>query len=431
MAKVRTDVFVCTPDLVGSWLFYPAWLCMPGLYPKQLVLDYADVDRSRREARSINRTPYDIASWDTLDSHVQDGFVICHYRKFVEPRTKPLRYETIAGKRLGDLRETANAIVRDLSMEQKQKLVENGYRDWKRFGLELKKHLKRNDPVFEMAIDKTDQGIHEIANRGNLPLDPDRLIRRYLMKLQIGLLIRNEYAGREDIPLSRVRVFDTPEYKGAAEHLGKRLGLEEGTFAIPSSSPHENEAILRDILHMEQSQEPVYGRDLGELYEAIDEVKERQDAGMTDKEIETEIWEEVDKAKRETNWAGRIQEAGLLGANYPIWKEAMAAITGGQVDAMAAVVGLAPFLAALMLGQRMVSGSLSDYSSSAKFIVSRTCVRKYDVWQTVSERWLHHLTSLARRCVSRPVTAERISRQMMEPWIDNPVWYDPDEIPTS
>jgi hypothetical protein len=43
----------------------------------------------------------------------------------------------------------------------------------------------------------------------------------------------------------------------------------------------------------------------------------------------------------------------------------------------------------------------------------------------IEQTWLRYLLSLARKFKPRPVTRERIQRQMMEPWVENPVWYDP------
>lgn len=60
---MKTAIFICSPELVGSWMFYPAWLCMPNLYPRALVMDFVDLERCYKEAHSINATPYDIITW--------------------------------------------------------------------------------------------------------------------------------------------------------------------------------------------------------------------------------------------------------------------------------------------------------------------------------------------------------------------------------
>lgn len=323
---IRSATFVFTPEVVGTWMLYPIWLCMPGLFPRRLVLDNSDVGRSEREARSFNATPYDVITWETMRTHINNDFLICNYPQYGTRHEHPMLYDKIAGRHLNDFREIAQSIVRSLSKEQLLLIVKHGYENWKKFGLELKSHLKGNDPVFIEAIEQTDNGIADIL-QGNLPIDPARLVQRYLMKLQVGLQVRKKYAEWYNEPENTICVFDTPEYGPAAKLLAKKLNLDPAIFAIPTCGPDKNEQLIREVLSLEESTSPICGKDLTLLYEAIDYIKELQ-SNSSDDQIKKYIADQVELAKREVKRYVRIEGLSLTGGNLPILHEAAQAVGG-------------------------------------------------------------------------------------------------------
>ncbi|GAF92392.1 unnamed protein product, partial [marine sediment metagenome] len=42
----------------------------------------------------------------------------------------------------------------------------------------------------------------------------------------------------------------------------------------------------------------------------------------------------------------------------------------------------------------------------------------------IKHKWISQMLKFARKFKPRPITEERISRQMMEPWVKSSVWYD-------
>jgi len=69
-------IFVCTPELVNSWLFYPAWFCRADIIPCHIIMDYKDVDRCHKEALLRSATPYDYIVSDTLNMYEYHNFLL-------------------------------------------------------------------------------------------------------------------------------------------------------------------------------------------------------------------------------------------------------------------------------------------------------------------------------------------------------------------
>jgi hypothetical protein len=420
----RSATFVFTPEVVGSWMLYPAWLCLPGLLPRRLVLNYEDVERSQQEARSVNATPYDVITWETLRSHQLNELLVCHYPQYESIGKLPLMYEKIAKNQMGHFRDVAQRIIRTLSREELEQIVQHGYESWRHFGLQLKAHLKGNDPVFIEAIRQTDDGIAKVV-RGNLPLDPARLVQRYLMKLQVGLFIRKHYAEWSNTSESTICVFDTPEYAPAAKLLVQKLHLDPAAFAIPSEGPEKNEQLLREVLHLDESSEPICGKELERLYKAIDFIRKQQESNVSDDQIRRDIEDQVRKAGRDVSKAGKLESLRLGAANIPIMLEAGKAVAGTAGSFAILTVGALSTAYLALKAESVIRSSLSEYSSAVQFIVGRQVVHNFNPRYRIAQRWLPRLLSLARRYIPRPKTQERITRQMMEPWINSPVWYDP------
>lgn len=427
--RTKSAFFVCTPELVSSWLFYPAWLCMPNLCPRALVMDFSDLERRRKDAKSINVTPYDVITWETLKTYLDYGFLISHdplYNKPLKSGYVPLRYsERISKKELGELKTIAGRMTNSLSKEQLHKIVQHGYKSWKHFGLELRKILKDNDPIFSYAIERTNIELSEIE-RGIMPIDPKALVRRHLLKLLVGLRIRSVYSKMARIPESDIRVFDTPEYNPAAELLVKNLNLSPACFAIPTDTPEKNESFIREILNLEDSNVPLCSQDLVLLHDAVEEIKELFDSGGSEIEIKRQISSQVEEACHKVKRKDIISLLPFAGVNFPTWSQVAKALTGSTPDSIAPfIVSLLSILYVIFEGENILKGAISNYPSSVKFIVTREMFYNCNPVLNIKKTWLRHLLSLARKFKPRPATEEYIWREMKKPWVENPVWYDP------
>ncbi|MEW6685515.1 MAG: hypothetical protein AB1393_04840 [Candidatus Edwardsbacteria bacterium] len=425
----QTAIFICTPELVGSWIFYPAWLCMPNLYPRALVMDYIDLERCYKEANSVYATPYDIVTWQTLKTYIDYGFLISHdplYNKPFQSGSVPLSYSKwTSQKELDEFKSIARKIVNSLSKDQLHQIVYHGYKGWKHFGLELKKYFKGKDPLFATAIEKTNIGISQIE-RGLMPIDPKALIRRYLLKLLVGLHIRKIYSKMANISEGYIRIFDTPEYKPAAKLLIRNLNIEPNSFAIPTDTPERNESFIREVLGLKDSGVPLCSQDLDLLYDAVEQIKRDLNSGISEIEIRRDISSKIVEARRKVLRKDIIGALSLSSANIPTWIQVGKALLGSPPnDVPPLIVSLLSIVVAVATGESFLRDAISNYPSSVKFIVTREILYNFNPIFKIKQTWLRYLLSLARKFKPRPVTEERIRRQMMEPWIENPTWYDP------
>lgn len=391
-------------------------------------MDFADLDRSHKEATSLNATPYDIMTWQTLKTYMDYGFLISHhplYNKPFKTGSFPLKYsEWTSQKDLDEFKSISEKIVNSLSKEQLHQIVQDGYNGWKNFGLELKKHFKGKDPLFSRAIEITNIGISQIA-RGLMPIDPKALVRRYLLKLLVGLHIRNIYSKLVNMSKSNIRVFDTPEYNPAARLLVRHLRLEPACFAIPTDSPKKNESFIREVLKLEDTNVPLFSQDLDLLYRAVEEIKRRLDSGVSEVEIRRDIYSKVEEARHKVERRGIIGALSISSANIPAWVQIGKAIIGSPTNYITPlIVGLLSVVAAVTAGDSVLRDAMTSYSNPVKFIVTREILYSFNPAFRIKQTWLRYFFSLARKFKPRPVTEERIHRQMMAPWVENPVWYD-------
>lgn len=69
--------------------------------------------------------------------------------------------------------------------------------------------------------------------------------------------------------------------------------------------------------------------------------------------------------------------------------------------------------------------SLAGFGDAARFIVTRDMLYGFNPIFRMRELWITHITKLARHFSPQAATGERVMRQMMKPWLDLQVWYDP------
>lgn len=132
---MNSAVFVCTPELVGSWLFYPAWLCAEKVMPRRLVMDNKDLQRAEDAAKLHSATPYDVLVWETLRTYIHHDFLFA-YDPRLQKGAAGLDYRKLVGPtQLREFSRRAHFVVKRVrggSNEQLRKIVLHGYRSWKK-----------------------------------------------------------------------------------------------------------------------------------------------------------------------------------------------------------------------------------------------------------------------------------------------------------
>ena len=423
---MNSAVFVCTPELVGSWLFYPAWLCTEKVLPRHLVMDGRDLRKTKEASRLRSKTPYDVLVWETLRTYIHHNFLFT-YDPRLQTGTAGIDYRDFTGPlQLREFGRRASLIIKKVSggsKEQLHEIVLHGYRSWKKFGLEIRRHFKQGDTIFPEAIRNTQEELDQVMS-GKMPLDPELLLRRYLMKLQVGLHVRKEYARTHDTPEADIRVFDTPEYLPAANLL-VRFGLaHEDAFAIPTGNPDDNEQFIREVLNLKEDVKPLLGQDIILLQKAVLDVRGQLNANVPEWEIRQRLDSEVRRASNR-----RLLQNGELAltqAGLALSPEILGLFTGGSIDKrLVSLVSILSMLYLFAKAEIALRDSLADFSDAAKFIVTRDMLYGFNPLFRMKETWTTYVTSLARHYLPQAATRERIMRQMMKPWLDLQVWYDP------
>ncbi|MBI4286287.1 MAG: hypothetical protein HY670_10405 [Chloroflexi bacterium] len=415
-------VFLCTPQIVSSWLYYPAWLSTPGITPNCLVLDSNDLEHYQSAANSIDATPYSVLTWDTLDTYVAHRFIKAE-----------VSYSSCVRSDLSTMRQTAERITKSLAKEQLQSITLHGYESWLRYGLEIRKQWRGKETIFLRAIENTIAEMNKVRE-GNLPVDPERLVMRYLLKLLVALSIRKHYAAITGIPETHLFIFDIPEYGPAVDLLIKKMGVPSSLFAIPSVSTQANGRVIAEILGIDEPSLPNWGNDIDLLHEAIDEVGQILKSGVNQeflsKEIDAKLQEAHSKLKKK-----RIVYDLVIGSNLLTTAvEAARGLFGSSpVDLVLAMGSLAPLYLLMTTREKVLREELTGYSAFIRFLASREFLYPVEMKARKARIWKSHLFGIARKLLPKSLTQrhiqEEISRQMMAAWLNKPVWYDNSESP--
>lgn len=322
-------------------------------------------------------------------------------------------------RKRSDMREKALSILKRLSKEELATIARDGFENWLRFGLMLKKRFKERDTVFATAVERTSSEIKEIE-RGNIPVDPEKLLFRYLMKLMVGLEAANKYAEAADIPDSRTRVFDTPEYLPAAGLLTRYANVPSERFAIPSVAPEANEQTILELLKIDQAISPLCQPDFQLLLDAVEHVRSVLDA-LGEREATAKLASECEIAKRELKAKGwRDFAKGSLAVPTVI----AALFEGPTTATMVPLVALLTVVLYSLEADKQLRDCLNNSSAAARFISAKEMFYGWNPIHRMRETCVSAFLRLARSVVPRPATEERIARQMMEPWLQTPSWYD-------
>ena len=148
---------------------------------------------------------------------------------------------------------------------------------------------------------------------------------------------------------------------------------------------------------------------------------------MSEIEIQRDISSKLSEARN------RIMQTDIAGAlslaipDISTWQKIGQALMGSQPEGMpiAVIYSLLSIVFAYRTGERFLKASITDYSNTVKFIVTRETFYNINPVFGLKPSLLPNLISLARKFIPRPITEEYIRREMIKPWLDNPVWYDP------
>lgn len=176
------SIFLCTPQLVSSWIYFPAWLSIVDTCPTHLVMDGSDFESYRARASGLNASPYSVVTWDTFDAYNSHDFLVTSRR-----------YSELARADLSHVSETASRLASRVAADREwlHQMVLHGHESWLQYGLKLRHKLQWKNSVFAQAIDQTVLEIEDIK-KGVFRFDPQILLRRYLKKLLVALVIRRK-----------------------------------------------------------------------------------------------------------------------------------------------------------------------------------------------------------------------------------------------
>lgn len=394
---------------------------MKDLLPRSIVMDFQDYSRAKREAHSVNANPYDYIYWDTLQGYENLGMLITRIPEYQQrQRSNYTQFDYshfVPPKKRSEFYATAKRITSKLHSTQLDAIARAGFTSWKRFGLELKAKFKEGDTVFSEAIGRTQHEIDRIES-GAMPVDSEKLLIRYFMKLQTGLAIADLYSEKTGLP---TRVFDTPEYSQAAKLLADHLSISSTRFAIPSQGPDKNEELVMELLHLSEPITPLVLKDFELLLKAVEYLKDRLDNDPKPDAVRYEFLRQYDDAVR------RVKQRDIVSftvGGTPLLPLVHALMENPESSLFPLIIALATTVVAFSVGEEILRGPLQDYDPSVQFAVVRSVFYNKNPIFRFKRETIEHLLRLARTFRGRPHTEERVARQMMEPWLDRPVWYE-------
>ena len=419
----KAAVFVCTPEIVRTWLLYPVWLFSPGVYPKRIVIDHRDYARmtDRGRSRTKGASPYDTSTWLRLREFGESIDNSLAYGDHVNP-TKNTR--------------TAHEVLKSclsrglLSKDSLAHYMEESFNHWLVFGLEQKKKLLSGDRVHEEAMRRT-QAEYADIQRGNMPFAPELLLERHLAKLLAGLSVRKEVMRK--CPHDRAVVFDTGEFEFAARLLSNYYGLQyEETFAIATdldgSLVDDIREDVRRMASLELS-DSVASPHVEEILRVIEAFQRQRDRGKGIEDLVREgeeVFESMRKDADECISHIKIHGRKMLGpsAGALTAMEAVGNVLGLGQDASSQLC--LPPLAVLFAWDIFNASECVELVRSLpavarlklRLYVERISAGKDQVWQRLLQAlWKVGWPKMA------VFEEEDIRKQMMAPWVTNPVWF--------
>ena len=415
-------IFICTPEIVRTWLLYPLWLHTPHAFPERIVIDRRDHRRVHlRVTRDLHKaTPYDFATWLRVGDFRQTVDSSFEYEKYVHPKEITLEARNV----FKEVR-TRGWIPKD----DLHAYMAESFHHWLFFGLEQKRRLLGGYPVYERAIEDTQSKCSAIQ-AGNLPFDPQLLLERHFAKLLAALKLRA--AVKRKYPNKRVLVFDTGEFAFAARLLARRFQWDVSeTFAVSEQIDDcFEDSIIQELstaLGLELTK-PVCDPHVGDFSSAVDDLKRHLSRGKRIADLAAESDEKFRALRTRfedcleviTPQSPRILTNGfsLAGANSTIVE----------------VLGLAktmPAYSAALLVLTTLTWNVFLATECRELVTKlvptvRLRLRLYVEKALTAgiQKWRGFLLRLSKLRSPHPRDQkEEAQRQMMSPWVKNPVWY--------
>lgn len=409
------------------WVFYPAWLCVPGLLPSTLVMDWSDYERATDAAHAADATPYDALAWETLSTYRDYGFLRIEER--LDGRDwhlSPLSYRSLVPRdRVRELGRTAEGIVAHTTRPRRRALWAEAVEAWRSFARGLERSLGGRAPLFRGAVLRADVRLGQ--RKGADPMaGPAEFLRRSLKRLLVGLEVRDRCRERWSVPPARLRVFDTPEHAPAARLLADAAGRDPRLFALPSSGLRAHEARLGSLLGLGPSSGPAAVPDLELLRDAVEEVAAMKGSGLDEEAITGRVGAETERAVRRLrtpDGAGPVPvEAGRL----PAWFEvARALLDRDPGDEAQRLVRLLSLVTGMARGRSASRGTLADLSGPARFLATREILYGFRTRFPLRETWIRVMIDLGEDRRRRRRAGRRIEEGLLSPWSHGRAWYDP------
>lgn len=431
----ETAVFVCTPEIVRTWLIHPTWLCTPGVIPERIVLDYHDYSRIQRKVNGqaeSGPTAYDIATASFIH---QNGRLIRphNYRAALDPKT----IDEIAA-RVDEI-----VVQKPYPRNWYSVYAERAYHRWLEHGLLSKDPWLEESPLLEKAKQHTRDAIsHKVRGGGSTGKGKDqhelaeygeRLLKRHMAKLLSGYWVAQTLSretGRAHV------VFETPEFMSAGRILAEAEGFEleeHFAFADPETdySARIQQAVY-DVLKMDLAS-PIVSVDAEGLLAAIKEIREFEQKGILDEfvgDVRHELSRLIDRHTLREHYRRNmaIDSATDL---PPLLLTLAKALAGGPVspeDMAGMTAALAVVIRSVVLNAPNVQSDLEEIGSpTVRFLLEQTLGP--EALLPTRERIKRGLIEACRRVPTAEAwdtpTARDIASQLMEPWVDGRVWYHP------
>ena len=410
-------IFVCTPEIVRTWLLYPLWLHVPDVFPKRIVIDDRDYQHiHRRVKREPHKaTPYDVATW----LRVRDFGELIDHSFAYDAHATPQRITVEAHNLTVRLRTT-------LGKDDLHRYMAESFKHWLVYGLEQKRRLLGADPLYQHAIRATENEYMAILNSKNFPFDPELLLERHLAKLLVGLdtakAVRKKYGGP-------VLVYDTGEFSFAADQLCQILRLERRDhFAISEEIDFSLEDNLREELSSElglclpgsisDPRVSDFSAVIAELRDLPHDRKLQEIALVAEEELQ----QRKNRVDECMNYLGPFLGKGLPAAGAADFLISRALTLPPSLTASAAVSMVAVGLRWVLFRSTACNELIADLGNAARLRLRRYVEGGLAFGAQGWRRLLIHLSRL-RWPRSATSTEEEKCKQMMDPWVRNPVWY--------
>jgi len=304
-------------------------------------------------------------------------------------------------------------IIKNLSKEESMELLLYTYNIIGNYLDFLTKYYREKDEIFIKAWEIEKNNLQGILNNKEI-FDPKKLIKRQLMKLLAGLRVREYFSKITNINLSKIKVFETPEYLPYVELLCKKLDIDRGAFGIPESSPLENENFIKDVLKIDNYNRPIFFSHYKLLIASINEIKELFNNGESEITIKYKIECDLKIIKN------KIKKIYI----EELFKKLESISTIPGIILFKPLISLA---LVLIKREEILYDELSSFPTYIKFIAINELINDYN--QKFYKIWIPAFLKLAKIFRSKDdiykESEDRLIKALTKPWVEKPIWYDP------